>query len=197
MAAPSSTIWGNTASNSEGHEAKIGFAITRTDSASTSTIVIDIWFWSEYSVLDKVNTLYFNNESTSATTSRGNVSIDTKVNSAWSTSNQVLLGTYTYYFTRGSSDVTKHCAAKLSTVEAVSNNPLTVSASYVIPKKVSVSQDVYIYDDGTVYARAFLTASTIYIDNTGAIYAPKFTTGSSFSISSSGITAKAFIEGTP
>ena len=149
MAAPDSTIWGKAASDYEGHEAKMGLAISIVNTASKSTVTIDVWFWSEYSVLDSRNTLYFDNEKTTATTSKGNVSIDTKVNSpGWTVNNQVLLGTYTYSYTRGSSDVTKNCAAKLDTIEAIDKNPISVTASYTIPK-LSTFTIVYNANGGT------------------------------------------------
>ena len=115
MAAPSSTIWGKTSSDNEGHEAKLGIAVSLSNTTDTSTVTIDIWFWSEYSVIDVYNTLYFDNETTTATTDRGNVEINTTVNSSgWSESNQVHLGTYTYE--RRSRDVVKNCYEQIDTV---------------------------------------------------------------------------------
>lgn len=63
--------------------------------------------------------------------------------------------------------------------------------------KVSSDQSVYIFDDGRIYARAFIVDTSIYIDSTGAIHAPAFITGSAVSLSEAGITAVEFIEGTP
>ena len=75
----------------------------------------------------------------------------------------------------------------------IANNKLALYARWA----ARPSQNIYIYNDGTIYARGYFTSDSIYFDNTGAIYAPAFTTGTSFYISSSGIVAKSFKEGTP
>lgn len=195
MAAPSSTVWGSSVSDSEGDEAKLGIYVSTSSTTSTTTVTIQVWFWSEYSVTDSVNTLYFNNEATSATTSKGSVSISHTVNSSWSTSNQTKLATYTYSYSRGSSASTKSCAAKLTGIEAVDSKTMTVSTSYTIP--AYSSQKVYLCSNGYIYARAFKTATSTYIDSSGALYAPAFTTGSAIYFASSGVTAVKFVEGTP
>ena len=353
MAAPSSTVWGSIV----GNYAKLGIYTSVSSTATSSTVSIEVWFWTKYGCSDSNNTYYFNNNASSATTSKGAVTINHTVSSGegWSTSNQTKIGSYSYSYTRGASDVKYNCAAKVTGFEADALNTsdvISVSTSYTIPvlssytvsfnanggsgapssqtktygvtltlsstkptrsnytflgwgktssdtsasysagssytsnaditlyaiwrapvslnyianggsgapsnqndyiynattsksftissttptrsgynflgwstsstatspdyspngsvlvsagKSVTLyavwsarpSQSVYIYNDGTVYARGYFTSTSTYIDNTGAFYAPKYTTGSSFYIGSTGIVAKAFKEGTP
>ena len=132
MAAPSSTTWGSEV-NGKG---KIGINVTLTNSSSgtTTSVTIDVYFWSKYSAVDSSNTFYFNNKAASATTSRGSVSINHTVSSGggWSTSNQTKLGTYTYNYNRGTSEQPFNCAAKLTGIDYVGGT-MTVSKSYTIP----------------------------------------------------------------
>ena len=136
MAAPSSTTWGSEV-NGKG---KIGINVTLTNSSSgtTTSVTIDVYFWSKYSAVDSSNTFYFNNKATSATTSRGSVSINHTVSSGggWSTSNQTKLGTYTYNYNRGTSAQPFNCAAKLTGIDYVGGT-MTVSKSYTIPALAS------------------------------------------------------------
>ena len=112
MSAPSSTTWGSEV-NGKG---KIGINVTLTNSSSgtTTSVTIDVYFWSKYSAVDSSNTFYFNNKAASATTSRGSVSINHTVSSGggWSTSNQTKLGESTITYTRSTSNKTIYCAAK-------------------------------------------------------------------------------------
>lgn len=132
MAAPSSTTWGSEV-NGKG---KIGINVTLANSSSgtKTSVTIDVYFWSKYSAVDSSNTFYFNNKATSATTSRGSVSINHTVSSGggWSTSNQTKLGTYTYNYSRGTDAQTFSCAAKLTGIDYVGST-MTVSKSYTIP----------------------------------------------------------------
>ena len=142
MAAPSSTTWGSEV-NGKG---KIGINVTLTNSSSgtTTSVTIDVYFWSKYSAVDSSNTFYFNNKATSATTSRGSVSIKHTVSSGggWDTSNQTKLGTYTYNYSRGTDAQTFNCAAKLTGIDYVGGT-MTVSKSYTILalKSYTVSYD--------------------------------------------------------
>ena len=104
-------------------------------SGTTTSVTIDVYFWSKYSAVDSSNTFYFNNKATSATTSRGSVSINHTVSSGggWSTSNQTKLGTYSYRYSRGASERTFNCAAKLTGIDYVGGT-MTVSKSYTILK---------------------------------------------------------------
>lgn len=128
MAAPDGIVWGSTV-NSKG---KIGIYTSTTSTATETTVSIQVWFYSRYSVTDNYNDYYFDNEKTAATTARGNVKISHTVNTSWSTKNQTMLGSYTDTFSRTTIDQTIYCAAKLKTIEAV-DGTMTACTSYTIP----------------------------------------------------------------
>lgn len=113
---------------------RIGIEIYSSHSDNSTTVTADIWFWSKYSVSDVNNTLYYDWDATSASTSQGSVSISTTVDtgSGWSTSNQKKLKSYTKTYARGSTSVSHNCASKLINIEAV-NGTMTVSTSFTIP----------------------------------------------------------------
>lgn len=149
MSAPSGTIWGSTVSD----KGCLGLYHSLTVGDTSVTVAIEVWFWSKWGVTDSSNTFYFNNNATSATTSKGSVSIKHTVSSGsgWSTSNQTKLGSYSFTYTRGTSDVSYSCAAKLSGIEAVSSSTaMTVTTKYTIPKKATTSTPTYLQ---TVYVR--------------------------------------------
>lgn len=130
MAAPSGIVWGSTV----GNYGKIGIYVKPTNTNTQTTIHTEIWFWSKYSVSDTSNTLYYNDNASSATTSVGSVSISTTVDSGsgWSTSNQVKLKEYNTTFTRGTSSSKRYVAAKLANIDRVGGT-MSVSTSYTIP----------------------------------------------------------------
>lgn len=128
MAAPNGTTWGSEV-NAKG---RIGLYVTSSSTDTQTTVTIEVWFWSRYSCLDNSNTLYFNDGSTTATTSRGKVSINTTVNNSWNTANQVKIGTYTYHYARVSENNTVYCAAKLANIDYV-GAVMTVYTSYTVP----------------------------------------------------------------
>lgn len=136
MAAPSNTVWGSIV----GGYGRIGISVTFTDTATTRKADIGVWFWSKYSVSDQYNTLYYDRKLTSgtATTSRGNVSINTTVDSGsgWSTSNQVKIWSDSVTHTRGTSASTIYLSAKLQTVERVGGITYA-SMSYTVPALAS------------------------------------------------------------
>lgn len=122
MAAPSETVWGSTV----GSYGRIGLYVTKSSTNTETTVTVQVWFWSKYSVNDKVGgTLYLDNLSStgSATTSKGAATIKTTVEtgSGWSTSNQVLVTSksYTYKHTRGTSAATRYIYAKLTNIDRV------------------------------------------------------------------------------
>lgn len=130
MAAPSGIVWGSTV----GGYGRIGIYVKLTNTNTETTRHTEIWFWSKYSVDDSANTLYYDDNATSATTSRGAVNINTTVasGSGWSTSNQVKLKEYDYTFTRGTSSSKRYVAAKLTNIDRVGGT-MTCSTSYTIP----------------------------------------------------------------
>lgn len=135
MAAPNGTKWGSTA-NSKG---RIGIYANVSSSATTTTVEISVYFWSKYAVNDSSNKYYYNSNATSATTLIGSRSIKTTTNggSGWSTTNQVrIAGPSTYSYKRGTTNVTKSFAAKLTGVDWVGGT-MTVTTSITVPKLAS------------------------------------------------------------
>ena len=134
MAAPSGIVWGSIA----GSYGRIGIYVSLTNTATQTTRHTEIWFWSKYSVSDTSNTFYYDDNATSATTSKGSVSISTTVasGSGWSTSNQVKLKEYDYTFTKGTSSSKRSVAAKLTSVDRVGAT-MTALTSYTIPALAS------------------------------------------------------------
>lgn len=134
MAAPSGIVWGSII----GGYGRIGIYVKLTNTNTQTTRHTEIWFWSKYSVSDTANTLYYNDNASSATTSVGSVSINTTVasGSGWSTSNQVKLKEYDYTFTRGTSSSKRYVAAKLVNVDRVGGT-MSVNTSYTIPALAS------------------------------------------------------------
>lgn len=136
MAAPSGTTWGSTV----GSYGRIGIYTSLNSTNTQTTLTIEIWFWSKYSVSDTSNTLYVDNlsKSGSATTSRGACSISTTVNSGsgWSTSNQKKLKTYTVTYDRKTSAQTRYLYAKLTGIDRVGGT-MYASKTVSIPKLAS------------------------------------------------------------
>ena len=130
MAAPSGIVWGSIV----GGYGRIGIYVKLTNTNTQTTRHIEVWFWSKYSVDDSANTLYYNDNASSATTSVGSVNISTTVasGSGWSTSNQVKLKEYDSTFNRGTSSSKRYVAAKLVNIDRVGGT-MTVSTSYTIP----------------------------------------------------------------
>lgn len=135
MAAPSGTVWGSIV----GSYGRIGIYKSLSNANTETTVTVEVWFWSKYSVSDTNNTLYFDNLSSSgsASTSKGSVSISTTSDSGgWSDSNQKKLATYTYSYTRKTSAVTRYLYAKLANVERVGGT-MYASTSFSVPKLAS------------------------------------------------------------
>lgn len=133
MAAPSGTTWGDI----KGSYGRIGISTSISNVDLKSTVTIQVWFWSKYSVSDSNNRFFFNNNATSATSEKtGDKTIKHTVSSGsgWSTSNQTKIYTYTAEYTRTGSAVKRNCAAKFSGIDSVaSGSAMYVTASYTIP----------------------------------------------------------------
>ena len=139
MAAPSETIWGSIV----GSYGRIGIYTATSSTNTETTVEVQVWFWSKYSVSDnKGNALYLDNLDTSgsATTSYGGTNIQTTVasGSGWSTSNQVLLTgkSYTYKHSRGKSATTRYIYAKLTNVDRVGGT-MYASTTVSVPARSS------------------------------------------------------------
>ena len=120
-------VWGS----EYGEYAKLGFDVTTTDTSTKRTVSVDVWLWTKYAATDSSNVFYFDflNSSGNATTSKGAVTIKTTVNSSWSESNKVKLGTYSKSYDRGTSASTKYISAALSGVDIVG---VTIYASTTV-----------------------------------------------------------------
>lgn len=141
MAAPSTTVWGNTVTgSSSSYQGKIGIYTGVTSTATTVTVSVEIWFWSKYGVSDSSNSYYYNGNATSATTLIGSKSIKHTVSSGngWSTSNQTKLGSTSYTYDKGTSAATKSYAAKLTGIDVLgSSNVMSVTTSITVPALAS------------------------------------------------------------
>lgn len=132
MAAPSGTTWGNVITGSKStRKGKIGIYVTTSNTETITTVSIQVWYWSMYSLSDTNNTLYANWGVKTATTSQGAKSISCSVNtgSGWSTSNQVLLASYSNRYKRETYAQTGYFAAKITGID--SHGASNVSSHYV------------------------------------------------------------------
>lgn len=133
MAAPSGIVWGSTV----GSYGRIGIYTDASNTATETTVSVEIWVWTKYSVSDSSNTLYYNNlaSSGSATTSVGSVSVSTTVDTGdgWSTSNQKKLKSYSYTYTRKTSASTRYLYAKLANIDRVGGT-MYASTTVSVPK---------------------------------------------------------------
>lgn len=136
MAAPSGTVWGSVV----GSYGKIGIYTSISSNNTTTSVTVEIWFASKYSVSDTNNNLYFDNlaSSGSASTNKGSVSIRTTVDSGggWSSSNQKKLASYSFSYTRGTAAVTRYLYARLDGVDRVGGK-MYASTTISIPKLAS------------------------------------------------------------
>ena len=125
--------WGDVV-NSKG---KLGIEITLSSTNTTTSVTIDVYIWTRYSTKDSSNTLYFNNESSTATSALDDpVSINTTSNSSWSTSNKKKIYTYNVSYNRTKANRAVKCAAKLIGVDYI-GGAMSVTASYSIPARQS------------------------------------------------------------
>jgi uncharacterized repeat protein (TIGR02543 family) len=136
MAESSGTMWGPVA----GSYGRLGIYTSISSTNTKTTVSVEVWFWSKYSVIDDANTLYFDirSSSGSATTSRGSTSIHTTVDTGtgWSTTNKKKLWSGTYEYDRGTSNATKYLYAKLTDIDRV-GSAMNVNVNVTIPKLTS------------------------------------------------------------
>ena len=137
MAAPSSTQWGSIRGSGT-KQSRIGINVTYSDSATSRTVTIAIWYWTRYRVQDSSNMFRYG-WSSSANTNIGTKSINTTSNSSWSTTNQVLIGTYSKVYTKGTSASTGTASAAFDNIEygggtgwIVINFSIPALASYTV-----------------------------------------------------------------
>lgn len=129
----SSIQWGNIIQgSSDQSQGRIGISYELLDYTTSLTVNVRVYFWSKYSVTDSSNTFYADWAS-SATTSKGSVSIKTTSNSGgWSTTNQVLISTYSTSYSKTSSSRTGYFSAKLTGIDNLGSGSMTASISFAV-----------------------------------------------------------------
>ena len=129
MAAPDGIVWGPIVNS----KIRLGIYTGLSSTNDTTTISVEVWVYSKWSVKDNKNTFYFDNDATYATTSKGSVTIKHTIDTGWDTRNQTKLATYTFAYNRATTARTINCAARLTDIEVANGNDVTVSTSYTIP----------------------------------------------------------------
>ena len=110
-------------------EKYLGIWYDITDNGTTIKVDVEIWFKDANSGLtDSSNTLYFNMDATSATTSKGTVT----VNQGNVSGIEIKIATYSYTYTKGTSAVKHNCAAKWVGV-GTTDVTLSVTNSFTVP----------------------------------------------------------------
>jgi uncharacterized repeat protein (TIGR02543 family) len=118
MPAPSNTVWGDINTNSNG-QGRIGIAVTVSDlNYTTVRYTMQVWFWSRYRVTDSTNAFdIMLTDEDHWFTNWKNQSIKTTSNSAWSTANQVLIGSAYVDRTRTTSPKTHYLGTAYYNIE--------------------------------------------------------------------------------
>lgn len=109
--------------------------VSCTDDDENAMVTLEVWFWSKYSATDTNNNLYFDLNTTTASTHVGKADIKTTHNSGsgWNAANKVPVYKYgPFPVARETSDKTLYCAAKLTGVE-IASGTMTHWISYVVP----------------------------------------------------------------
>lgn len=131
MSAPSGTQW-SSASTGTSYQGCIGLYVTTSSSKMQTTVTVQVWYWSQYSCQDTSNTFYFD-WGASANSSIGSRSINTSSGHSWDTANQVLIGTYSKTYNRGTSSSIGTCSARFTGIEYGGGNSYTASVNFTIP----------------------------------------------------------------
>lgn len=129
MSAPSGIVWGSIAYS----DYRLGIYTSLSNTDTQTTVSIQVWLWTKYQLTDSSNHYYFDNNATTATTKiKDDIKISHTVDRAWDTSNQTLLGSHSYTYTRTTSNQTINCAAKITNIGS-NHRTVTTSSSYTIP----------------------------------------------------------------
>lgn len=128
--------WGSVA----GNYFKVGIELVATSTTDTAvTLEARVWVSTKWSCSDSSNTFRFDWGTTSASTSRGSLSISHKSNSGgeYNSSNTKQYTVYSNTYSRQSSAYTVSCAASLSGINASNSTSATATCtvSYTIPAK--------------------------------------------------------------
>lgn len=131
MAAPSNVQWGDVIGSGSG-QGKIGAYVTSSSTPTQTTVTMQVWFWTKYSVYDSNNTFHYSFTGTGVI-DIGSRNIQHPSNSGgWSTDNQTHIGTYSRTYNRGTSAQTVECAADFSGIATI-NGSGWVDVKYTIP----------------------------------------------------------------
>ena len=135
MAAPSGIVWGDIYGDNRG---RIGIYTAVSNTATTTSVNVQVWLWTRYSAYDSTNTLYYDCGIgvTAASTSVGSVSFNHSTNSSWSTNNQTKILDKSYTYTRGKSAATYTIYSKLQGVDWV-GAIMHAKASFTVPALAS------------------------------------------------------------
>lgn len=141
MAAPSGTVWGSIVNGtSSGRKGRLGIYVNVANTATQTTVTLQVWFWTIYSCKDSNNKPYFSYgpNVTSATGEYSSATINHTVSSGsgWSTSNQTMLFQHIDTYARGTSAVTHKAYAKLGSIDIL-NGAVYANTSYTIPALAS------------------------------------------------------------
>lgn len=141
MSAPSGTQWSSPSTGTQ-YQGRIGLYVTSSNKDIQTTVTVQIWYWSQYSCQDNSNTFYFD-WGASAKSSIGSKDINTTSNNGWNTANQVLIGTYSKTYNRGTSSSQGTCSARFTGIEYGGGNSYTASVNFTIPARdrCSISYD--------------------------------------------------------
>lgn len=133
MSAPSGTQWSSPSTGTQ-YQGRIGLYVTSSNKDTQTTITVQIWYWSQYSCQDSSNMFYFD-WGASASSSIGSKDINTTSNNGWNTENQVLIGTYSKIYNRGTSSSQGTCSARFTGIEYGGGNSYTASVNFTIPAR--------------------------------------------------------------
>lgn len=131
MAAPSNTVWGDKVKDYD----RVGISISQSYTNGQCTVTAEVWFWTKYSLTDSSYNLYFDFDTTSATTSQSEklnkIQTSNDSGSGWSTKNQVKLGTYTKTYDLTTNEFSRSCAVKVNGLSNTSSD-VTATTSYSV-----------------------------------------------------------------
>lgn len=126
--------WGSVVQGSNtNRQGKIGISYELLNYTTYVTVNVRVYFWSKYSISDTSNNFYAD-WNANCSTNYGSVSVKTTSSSGggWSTTNQILLASYSNNFNKSSSAYTGYFSAKLSGIDNLSNNTMSAVVSFSI-----------------------------------------------------------------
>ena len=113
-------------------QSRLGASISKTISAERVTVNVSYYYWARYAISDSNNNFYYDWDSY-ANTNLGSKNIDT-INSEWSESNKVFIGTFSKTFDRETVDRTKYFSMRFSGIEYGGGSG-SYYVSFTIPAK--------------------------------------------------------------